>query len=121
MSGTKSTSQRFPGEVGSAKMSCAMPISRTRLLRLFGALRLLGGGQLGEGGEEGLPVRADLPVRIHQFVIAAVAQAGIAGEQSPVELEGEPRFQVHGLTFMGRCPANCASLAGPAVRWSARG
>ncbi len=87
----------------------------------FGALAALGGGQLGEGGEEGFPVRTHFAARIDQFVIAAVAQAGVAGQQSPVELEGEPRFQVHGLTFMGQCPANCASLAGPAIRCSARG
>ncbi len=87
-------------------------------IELVGALRLLGGGQFGESCKEALPVRADLPVGIHQFVIAAAAQAGIAGEQSLVELQSEPRFQVHDLTFMGRCPADCASL--PAWRFGGR-
>ena len=61
----------------------------------FGALRLLGGGQLGKGGEKRPPVGADDALRVHQFVVAAAAQARIALEQAPIGLKRQPRFQVH--------------------------
>ncbi len=96
MSGTKSTSQRFPGRgrigediVGDAHLAHA-PVEA------LGALRLLGGGQFGKGGEKRLPVGADDAVRVHQFVVAAVAQTRIAVEQAPIGLKRQPRFQVHG-------------------------
>jgi hypothetical protein len=62
----------------------------------FGALRLLGSRQLGKGGEKRPPVRTDNALLVHQLVVAAAAQAGIAFEQAPIGLKRQPRFQVHG-------------------------
>ncbi len=81
-----------------------------------GALRLLGGGQSAECGEERLPVRPNVAVSVDKFVVAAAAQARVAREQAPVELER--RAALPGSWFQGRAamPRGVRIVTGLAVR-----
>ncbi len=83
MSGTRSTSQRFPGEVGSAKISCAMPISRTRRLRRSARCACSAEGSSASAARKACASAGGPHRRIDQFVIAAVAQARIGQRAVP--------------------------------------